>query len=219
MNVSADFGRFLYMCARARKAKRIVEFGTSFGISTIHLACALRDGGGGHLIGSDLEPTKARRPRENLNDAGLADLVEIRIGDALETFKDGIDGDVDLLFLDGAFSLYLPVLKLLEPYLRDGAFVIAVTQQIDLSGPVGHLIASLLFGIAEIELQHSKERQAVGIALAKKRGVYTGRRQGTTKATPARARALRKQKLTVAEIAQALGVKERSVYNYLNNGR
>ena len=124
LNVSADFGRFLYMCARARKAKRIVEFGTSFGISTIHLACALRDGGGGHLIGSELEPTKARRAQENLNDAGLADLVEIRLGDALETLKYGIDGDVDLLFLDGAFSLYLPVLKLLERYLRDGAFVI-----------------------------------------------------------------------------------------------
>jgi predicted O-methyltransferase YrrM len=124
LNVSAEFGRFLYMCARARKAKCIVEFGTSFGISTIHLACALRDGGGGRLIGSELEPTKAGRAKENLNDAGLADLVEIRIGDALETLKAGIDGDVDLLFLDGAFSLYLPVLKLLEPYLRDGAFVI-----------------------------------------------------------------------------------------------
>jgi predicted O-methyltransferase YrrM len=124
LNVSANFGRFLYMCARARKAKRIVEFGTSFGISTIHLACALRDGGGGHLIGSELEPTKAKRARENLAAAGLADLVEIRVGDALETLKDGIDGDVDLVFLDGAFSLYLPVLKLLEPHLRDGAFVI-----------------------------------------------------------------------------------------------
>jgi predicted O-methyltransferase YrrM len=124
LNVSANFGRFLYMCARARKAKRIVEFGTSFGISAIHLACALRDGGGGHLIGSELEPTKARRAQENLNDAGLADLVEIRIGDTLETLKDRIDGDVDLLFLDGAFSLYLPVLKLLEPYLSNGAFVI-----------------------------------------------------------------------------------------------
>jgi predicted O-methyltransferase YrrM len=54
----------------------------------------------------------------------LADLVEIRIGDALETLRNGIDGDVDLVLLDGAFSLYLPVLKLLEPYLRDGAFVI-----------------------------------------------------------------------------------------------
>ena len=61
LNVSADFGRFLYMCARARKAKRIVEVGTSFGISTIHLACALRDGGGGHMIGTELEPTKAKR--------------------------------------------------------------------------------------------------------------------------------------------------------------
>jgi DNA invertase Pin-like site-specific DNA recombinase len=93
--------------------------------------------------------------------------------------------------------------------------VIAITQQIDLSGPAGNFIASLLFGIAEIELHHSKERQAIGIALARKRGVYSGRRPGTTKATPARARALRKHKLTVAEIAQALGVKERTVYNYL----
>lgn len=124
LNVSANFGRFLYMCARARKAKRIVEFGTSFGISTIQLACALRDGGGGQLIGTELEPTKAQRARENLEAAGLADLVEIRVGDALETLKDGIDGDVDVVLLDGAFSLYLPVLKLLEPHLRDGAFVI-----------------------------------------------------------------------------------------------
>ena len=124
LNVSAKFGRFLYMCARARKAKRIVEFGTSFGISTIHLACALRDNGGGQLIGTELEPTKAQRARENLAAAGLADLVDIRVGDALDTLKEGIDGDVDVVLLDGAFSLYLPVLKLLEPHLRGGAFVI-----------------------------------------------------------------------------------------------
>ena len=67
------------------------------------------DGGSG-LIGQELV----------LELGGLA----IRIGDALETLKDGIEGDVDLVLLDGAFSLYLPVLKLLEPYLRDGAFVI-----------------------------------------------------------------------------------------------
>jgi predicted O-methyltransferase YrrM len=124
LNVSADFGRFLYMCARARKAKRIVEFGTSFGISTIHLASALRDNGGGQLIGTELEPTKAQRARANLAAAGLADLVEIRVGDALDTLKEGIGGDVDVVLLDGAFSLYLPVLKLLEPHLRDGALVI-----------------------------------------------------------------------------------------------
>jgi DNA invertase Pin-like site-specific DNA recombinase len=110
-------------------------------------------------------------------------------------------------------------INVLADWCQRGVRVIAVTQQIDLSGPVGHLIASLLFGIAEIELQHTRERQAAGIALARKRGVYTGRRPGTTKAPPARAKALRKQKLTVPEIAQALGIKERTVYNYLSNGR
>jgi DNA invertase Pin-like site-specific DNA recombinase len=110
-------------------------------------------------------------------------------------------------------------INVLADWCQRGVRMIAVTQQIDLSGPVGHLIASLLFGIAEIELQHTRERQAAGIALARKRGVYTGRRPGTTKAAPARAKTLRKQKLTVPEIAQALGVKERTVYNYLSNGR
>ncbi len=105
--------------------------------------------------------------------------------------------------------------NVLANWCQRGVRIIAITQQIDLSGPVGHLIASLLFGIAEIELQHAKERQAAGIAVAKQRGVYIGRQQGTTKAAPARARALRKQGLTVLEIANALGVKERTVYNYL----
>ncbi len=109
--------------------------------------------------------------------------------------------------------------NVLADWCQRGVRVIAVTQQIDLNGPVEHLIASLLFGIAEIELQHAKERQAIGIALAKKRGVYAGRRQGTTKAAPARARALRRQGLTVLEIAQTLGVKQRTVYNYMSSDR
>jgi len=122
--VSPQFGKFLYQCARARNAKRIVEFGTSMGVSTIHLAAALRDAGGGVLIGTELEPTKVGRARANLEAAGLSDLVEIRQGDALETLAE-IDGDVDLLLLDGAFTLYLPVLKLLEPHLKAGALVLA----------------------------------------------------------------------------------------------
>jgi DNA invertase Pin-like site-specific DNA recombinase len=105
--------------------------------------------------------------------------------------------------------------NVLADWCQRGVRIISITQQVDMSGPVGHLIASLLFGIAEIELQHAKERQAAGIALAKQRGVYTGRQRGTTKAAPARARALRMQGLTVLEIAQALGVKERTVYYYL----
>lgn len=123
LSVSPDFGRFIYMCARACRACRIVEFGTSFGISTVHLACALRDNGGGRLISTELEASKAARARENLVAAGLADLVEIRIGDALDTLEE-VDGDVDMVLLDGAFSLYLPVLKLLEPRLRPGVLLI-----------------------------------------------------------------------------------------------
>ncbi len=108
LNVAPAYGRFLYQCARARRATRIVEFGTSMGISTIYLAAALRDMGGGQLIGA----------------AGLADLVDIRVGDARETLAH-VDGEIDLVLLDGAFSLYLPVLKLLEPHLRGGTPILA----------------------------------------------------------------------------------------------
>jgi len=124
LNVSPEFGRFLYMSARSCRARRIVEFGTSFGISTIHLACALKDNGGGLVIGTELEAEKARRARQNFAEAGLAEFVEVRVGDALETFNSGIDGEVDLVLLDGAVSLYLPVLKLIERHLRTGAMVI-----------------------------------------------------------------------------------------------
>jgi predicted O-methyltransferase YrrM len=124
LNVAPEYGRFLYQCARVRKATRIVEFGTSMGVSTIYLAAALRDMGGGHLITTELEPSKAARARTNLEAAGLADLVDIRIGDARETLVD-TDGDIDLVLLDGAFSLYLPVLKLLEPHLKTGTTILA----------------------------------------------------------------------------------------------
>ncbi|OZI34937.1 methyltransferase [Bordetella genomosp. 10] len=124
LNVAPEYGRFLYQCARACKARRIVEFGTSMGVSTIYLAAALRDMGGGHLIGTELEPSKEERARANLEAAGLADLVEIRVGDARETLRE-IGGPIDLVLLDGAFSLYLPVLKLLEPRLAAGAPILA----------------------------------------------------------------------------------------------
>jgi DNA invertase Pin-like site-specific DNA recombinase len=93
--------------------------------------------------------------------------------------------------------------------------VVAVTQQIDLAGTVGHLIASLLFGLAEMELQHIKERQAAGIALAKAKGVYKGRQKGTVKANPQRAKALHAQGLSGQEIANALQVSARTVFRYL----
>ena len=84
--VSRTTGRLLYLLARSIRARTIVEFGTSFGISTLHLAAALRDNGGGRLVGSEFEPSKILRARENLAAGGLSDLVEVREGDALQTF-------------------------------------------------------------------------------------------------------------------------------------
>ena len=133
LNVSAEFGQFLYICARARRARHIVEFGTSFGVSTIHLAAALRDGGGGRMVSTELEPAKAERALTSLIEAGLADVVDIRVGDALETLQDGIDDGIDLVLLDGAWSLYLPVLRILESRLTPGALVIA-ENAVDESG-------------------------------------------------------------------------------------
>lgn len=121
--VSPEYGRFLYAIARSCRATRIVEFGTSMGISTLYLAAALRDNGGGHLIGSEMEVSKVARARANLQAAALADLVDIRAGDALETLKD-VGGTVDLMLVDGAFSLYLSVLKTIEPWLKPSAVVL-----------------------------------------------------------------------------------------------
>lgn len=80
-----------------------------------------------------------------------------------------------------------------KAWCKRGVTVVSITQQIDLSGDVGHVIERLPFGRAEIEFQHSNERQAIGIALAKKRGTYEGRQSGTTKAKPSHARTLRKR--------------------------
>jgi predicted O-methyltransferase YrrM len=124
LSVTPDYGRFLYAMARACKATRIVEFGSSMGVSTIYLAAALRDNGGGQLIGSEMEPAKVARARAHIEAAGLGDLVDIREGDALETLKD-VGGEIDLALIDGAWSLYLPILKLIEPQLRPGAVVLA----------------------------------------------------------------------------------------------
>jgi predicted O-methyltransferase YrrM len=123
--VSRATGRLLYVLARAMRARTIVEFGTSFGISTLHLAAALRDNGGGRLIGTEFEPCKLARAREHLEAGGLADLVELRAGDALETLARDLPESIDFVLLDGAKALYPAVLALLEDRLRAGAILVA----------------------------------------------------------------------------------------------
>ena len=123
--VSRATGTLLYMLARSFGARTIVEFGTSFGISTLHLAAALRDNGGGRLITTEFEPSKIARARDHLTAGGLIDLVEIRQGDALQTLAVDLPDTIDLVLLDGAKPLYPDILSLLESRLRPGAFIVA----------------------------------------------------------------------------------------------
>ena len=123
--VSRETGALLYMLARSIGAKDIVEFGTSFGISTLHLAAALRDNGGGRLITSEFEPSKVARAQANLVAGGVADLVEIRQGDALQTLARDLPERIDLLLLDGAKALYPEILALVASRLRPGALIVA----------------------------------------------------------------------------------------------
>jgi predicted O-methyltransferase YrrM len=123
MPVSREFGKLLYSLARSSKAKNIVEFGTSFGISTIFLASAVRDNGEGKVITTEFDPEKAGRAKKNLATVELEESVDFRIGDALNTLKSDLPPEIDLILLDGAKGLYLDVLKLLEPYLRRGGIV------------------------------------------------------------------------------------------------
>lgn len=123
--VSPETGTLLYMLARSTRAKNIVEFGTSFGISALYLAAALRDNGGGRLVTSEFEPSKVARARQHITEGGLIDLVEIREGDALKTLSTNLPETVDILLLDGAKPLYPEILELVEGSLRPGGLVVA----------------------------------------------------------------------------------------------
>lgn len=116
-------GWLIYMLCRGLQARRVVEFGTSYGVSTLYLAAAMRDQGGGLVIGTEIETEKARHARNNFAEAGVADLIELREGDAFVTLKD-CGGAVDFLLVDGFPRLARPIIELMAPQLRKGAIVV-----------------------------------------------------------------------------------------------
>lgn len=103
----------------------------------------------------------------------------------------------------------------LVDWCQRGIRVVSVTQQLDFNGKVGQLVASVLFAVAEMEQETRRERQAAGIAAAKKRGIYRGRQSGTTKAKPQWAQQLHRKGLRDEEIGRSLGVSRRTVQRYL----
>jgi predicted O-methyltransferase YrrM len=118
-----------YQLCRALRATRVVEAGTSFGVSTLYLAAAVRDnlrrdGGTGVVIGTEHEPEKAKAARAHFAEAGLAELIELREGDLRQTLTD-VGGPVDFMLLDIWTPMARPALELVAPALRPGAIVVA----------------------------------------------------------------------------------------------
>src|SRR5580700_6105808 len=134
--ISAEGGKLLYGLVRASRPETVVEFGTSFGISTLYLAAAVADNGTGHVYSTELSARKVAAATANLQEAGLDEPVTILEGDALQTLA-AIPGPVGLVLLDGWKDLCLPVLQLLEPVLSPGALIAA--DDITHAGMAGYL--------------------------------------------------------------------------------
>ena len=111
-------------CSRVTRAATIVEFGTSFGLSTLHLAAALRDNGGGHLVTCEFEPSKVERAREDIAAGGPPTSSRSASATRCRRCADLPDA-IDLVLLDGAKALYPAILDLLESRLRPGALIVA----------------------------------------------------------------------------------------------
>ena len=123
-----DKAEFCYQLCRATDARRIVEIGTSFGVSTLYLAAAVRDnvraaGGSGLVIGTEYEPAKASAARNHFEQAGLGDFIDLRVGDLRQTLG-SLDGPVDFMLVDIWIAMARPALELVAPRLKRGAIVV-----------------------------------------------------------------------------------------------
>jgi predicted O-methyltransferase YrrM len=122
-----DKAEFCYQLCRANNARCIVEIGTSFGVSTLYLAAAVRDnlrgGGDGVVIGTEYEPEKAKAARGHFDEAGLSRLIDLREGDLRETLKQ-VEGPVDFMLVDIWIPMARPAIERVAPHLRPGAIVI-----------------------------------------------------------------------------------------------
>lgn len=122
-----DKAQLCYQLCRALDARRVVEIGTSYGVSTLYLAAALRDnvragGGEARVIGTEYEPEKAWAARRNWRQAGLDRFIELREGDLRETLRT-LQGPVDFALIDIWTEMARPAIELVAPHLRRGAVV------------------------------------------------------------------------------------------------
>ena len=126
-SIVPEQGDLIYLLCRGLRAKRVVEFATSVGMSTLYFAAAMRDNGGGKVIGAEIVPAKVAAAKRNLADADLSDYADIREGDAPQTLRD-LGGPVDFVLIDGwplseGPSLARQVIEIVAPQLRTGGYV------------------------------------------------------------------------------------------------
>ncbi|GAB3886361.1 class I SAM-dependent methyltransferase [Kibdelosporangium lantanae] len=105
-NLEPDTARMMSVVARAAGARRVLELGTSNGYSTIWLADTVR-ATGGTLVTVDIDAGRSAMAAANLERAGLAGFVELRVQDAAETLRDSADDAWDLVFLDAERPHYV----------------------------------------------------------------------------------------------------------------
>jgi predicted O-methyltransferase YrrM len=126
-----DKAEFCYQLCRSLRATRIVEAGTSYGISTLYLAAAVRDNQveNGMVIGTEHEPSKVKIALENFREAGLSEFIDLREGDLRQTLKD-VGGPVDFMLVD-IWDVALPALERVSSSLRPGAIVACDNTTVD----------------------------------------------------------------------------------------
>ena len=163
--ISPGQGKLLYQVCRAVDATSVIEFGTSFGISTLYLAAAVRDNGGGKVITTEIIPSKAAAARRNAEAAGLSDLIAFLVGDAVKVLPSALPEQIDLVFLDGGWDNYLDVLHILAGRVRQGGVVLAdnAKRESEDPGPYAGYLREVENGFLSIPLsiEHSGMEFAV----------------------------------------------------------
>lgn len=121
--VGPEVGRFLHSLVLAKRPRRVLELGTSYGYSTLFLADAVQQVGG-RLVTMELADYKQAEARARLVQAGLSEVVDFRLGDAVAMIH-ADSGSFDLVLLDLWKELYIPCLHAFHPKLADEAIIVA----------------------------------------------------------------------------------------------
>lgn len=160
-------GELLYILARATGSRLILELGTATGYSAVYLARACK-AAGGRVVTLERNQDMAQRASANLHRAGVKELVEIRVGDAINLMKK-IDESFDFIFLDIDKGDYLPVLSQCERLLKKGGLLVTDNVGFQASSDFNRAIFSSpkwrCVHLLSLLPLHSPERDGLCIAL------------------------------------------------------